>query len=65
VKYGQQALQRLRTLANPSAATEAGILGAIADGERLAGHSSAAEEYFRQSLQKYARAGRDHGPMQP
>jgi serine/threonine-protein kinase len=62
VKYGQQALQRLRTLANPSAATEAGILGAIADGERLAGHSSAAEEYFRQSLQKYARAGRDHGP---
>jgi serine/threonine protein kinase len=62
VQYGQKALQRLRTVANPSAATEAGILGAIADGERLAGHSSAAEEYFRQSLQQYTRAGREHGP---
>jgi eukaryotic-like serine/threonine-protein kinase len=62
VRYGQDALRRLRTLANPSAATEATILGAIADGERLAGHSSAAEEYFRQSLQQYARAGREHGP---
>jgi serine/threonine protein kinase len=62
VQYGQKALQRLRTAANPSAAMEAGILGAIADGERLAGHSSAAEEYFRQSLQQYTRAGREHGP---
>jgi tetratricopeptide (TPR) repeat protein len=62
VRYGQDALRRLRTLANPSAATEAAILGAIADGERLAGHSSAAEEYFRQSLQQYTRAGREHGP---
>jgi eukaryotic-like serine/threonine-protein kinase len=62
VRYAQDALRRLRTLANPSAATEAAILGAIADGERLAGHNSAAEEYFRQSLLQYARAGRDHGP---
>jgi eukaryotic-like serine/threonine-protein kinase len=62
VRYGQDALRRLRTLANPSAAAEAAILGAIADGERLAGHSTAAEEYFRQSLQQYTRAGREHGP---
>ena len=26
------------------------------------GHIAAAEEYFRQSLQQYARAGREYGP---
>src|SRR5438445_6348448 len=41
---------------------EAGILAAIGDGERLAGHSAVAEDYFRQSLQQYARAGRERGP---
>jgi serine/threonine-protein kinase len=62
VNYGQMALQRLRTAANPSAAMEAGILAAIGDGERLAGHSRIAEDYFRQSLEQYARAGREFGP---
>jgi eukaryotic-like serine/threonine-protein kinase len=62
VSYGKMALQRLRTAANPSAAMEAGILAAIGDGERLAGHSSIAEDYFRQSLEQYARAGRELGP---
>jgi tetratricopeptide (TPR) repeat protein len=62
VSYGKAALQRLRTAANPSAAMEAGILAAIGDGERLAGHSSIAEDYFRQSLEQYARAGRELGP---
>jgi eukaryotic-like serine/threonine-protein kinase len=62
VRYGHDALRRLRTLANPSAAMEAAILGAIADGERVSGHNGAAGEYFRQSLQQYARAGRDQGP---
>jgi len=62
VNYGKLALQRLRTTSSPSAAMEAEILAAIGDGERLAGHSSVAEEYFRQSLQQYARAGREHGP---
>jgi hypothetical protein len=62
VSYGKMALQRLRTAANPSAAMEAGILGVIGDAERLAGHSAIAEDYFRQSLQQYARAGRERGP---
>jgi len=62
VKYGKMALQRLQTAANPSAAAEAGILAAIGDGERLAGHSAVAEDYFQRSLQQYARAGRDRGP---
>jgi tetratricopeptide (TPR) repeat protein len=62
VSYGEMALERLRTAANPSAAMEAGILAAIGDGQRLAGRSAIAEEYFRQSLQQYARAGRERGP---
>jgi serine/threonine protein kinase len=62
VQSGIMALKRLRAASNPSAVTEAGILAAIADGERLAGHSSVAEDYFRQSLQQYARAGRERGP---
>src|SRR5882724_2529525 len=62
VRYARMALQRLQTAANPSAATEAGILAAIGDAERLAGHSAIAQEYFRQSLQQYARAGRERGP---
>jgi tetratricopeptide (TPR) repeat protein len=62
VNYGKMALQRLRTAANPSAAIEAGILAAIGDGERLAGHSAVAEDYFRKSLEQYARAGRERGP---
>jgi tetratricopeptide (TPR) repeat protein len=62
VSYGKMALQRLRTAANPSTAMEAGILAAIGDGERLAGHSAVAEDYFRQSLEQYARAGRERGP---
>jgi len=62
VNFAKAALQRLRTAANPSAAMEAGILAAIGDGERLAGHSAVAEDYFQQSLQQYARAGRERGP---
>lgn len=62
VKYGKLALQRLQAAPSPSAVMEAEILAAIGDGERLAGHSAVAEEYFRQSLQQYARAGRAHGP---
>jgi serine/threonine protein kinase len=62
VKYGKLALERLRTAPSPSSTMEAEILAAIGDGERLAGHSSVAEEYFRQSLQQYARAGREHSP---
>jgi serine/threonine-protein kinase len=62
VNYAHEALQRLRTLPNPSAFAEANILGAVADAERVAGHVAAAEDYFRQSLQQYARAGREYGP---
>jgi serine/threonine protein kinase len=62
VRYGQRALERLGTVANPSAAVEAGILAAIGDGERLAGRSALALDYFRRSLQQYARAGRERGP---
>jgi tetratricopeptide (TPR) repeat protein len=62
VRYAHEGLQRLRTVPNPSAASEAGILGAIADAERFSGHLAAAEDYFRQSLQQYARSGREYGP---
>jgi serine/threonine-protein kinase len=62
VRYAQEGLQRLRTVRNPSAATEAGILGAVADAERFSGHLAAAEDYFRQSLLQYARSGREYGP---
>ena len=62
VEYAHQALERLRTSPNPSAAAEANILGAIADAERLAGHIDVAEDYFQQSLQQYARSGREYGP---
>jgi eukaryotic-like serine/threonine-protein kinase len=62
LRYGNTALERLRAATNPSAAEEAWILAVIANGERLAGHSSAAEEYFQRSLQQYTRAGREHGP---
>ena len=62
VNFAHEALQRLRTLPNPSASAEASILGALADAERVAGHVAAAEDYFRQSLQQYARAGREYGP---
>src|SRR5262249_36494903 len=62
IRYGLMALERLRSVPNPSAALEAGILAAIGDGERLAGHSAIAEGYFQRSLQQYARAGRERGP---
>ena len=59
IRYAHEGLNRLRTTANPSAATEGAILGAIADAERFGGHIAAAEDYFRQSLQQFARSGRD------
>src|SRR5262249_20525929 len=62
VRYGLMALERLRAAPSASAAVEAGILAAIGDGERLAGHSAIAESYFQRSLQQYARAGRERGP---
>jgi tetratricopeptide (TPR) repeat protein len=62
VRYAHEGLQRLHTVPNPSAATEAAILGALADAERISGHLAAAEDYFRQSLQQFARSGREYGP---
>jgi len=62
IRYAHEALERLRAAPNASAAVEAGILGAIADAERFSGHIPAAEDYFRQSLQQYARSGREYGP---
>jgi serine/threonine protein kinase len=61
VRYGQLALQRLHSDPHPSAFLEASILASLGDAERLSGHSNAASQYFRQSLDYFARAGRSRG----
>lgn len=62
ITLGHRALEKLRSAPNPSAAMEAVALASIGNAERLSGHSSAAEQYFKQSLQQYGRVGREHGP---
>jgi tetratricopeptide (TPR) repeat protein len=62
VRYGTQALQRLHTDPQASPFLEASILASLGDAERLNGRSTLASQYFRQSLEYFARAGRDHGP---
>jgi eukaryotic-like serine/threonine-protein kinase len=62
VRYGTLALRRLRTDPQASSFLEASILASLGDAERLNGHSNLAVEYFRRSLDYFARAGRDRGP---
>jgi tetratricopeptide (TPR) repeat protein len=61
LRYGQLALQRLHSDPHRSAFLEASILASLGDAERLSGQSNAAAQYFRQSLDYFARAGRGHG----
>jgi serine/threonine-protein kinase len=63
VKYSSLARERTSDLGHARLVDRAVTLGDLADAEYADGHTASAERLFRQSLDTYARAGRDRSPL--
>lgn len=59
VRHAQHGLERLRDASAAAQPTAAGLLSALAFGHHLNGHSSQAEHYFSQAMQKFSELGRE------
>lgn len=62
LRYATLALEKLNQTPHPSPSDRGLFLGSIGFAYQLNGENDAAERYFGQSLQQYAKVGRDRGP---
>jgi eukaryotic-like serine/threonine-protein kinase len=63
LKYAQAALDKLRQLPHPSPLQEGVFLGSMGYAEHLRGRNSMAESFYARSLAKFAKSGREGGPL--
>jgi serine/threonine-protein kinase len=62
LKYGNEALERLNQMPNPSPSQQGLFLGSIGLAQQLNGHNDSAEQYYERALAKFAATGRDRSP---